>query len=439
MAIVGYLVWNRSGASSNPSADAPNTVPEPLGSSSDVSPTRASSRPGSTRIGGGASSDEETHRWSAEIRDRVGKFAKGRREVAHAYAKHLGIPVLQDVDQFFLHLESGNWEEAARRAGALEKLMRSEQSQPPPGLIELWPAIFETRGVMETAKAWPPQALMEFGRTLDENLGPGTVLLAGGDATRFVPTLLGDSPEGSSRVVLTQSSFADSSYLNYARFQYGDRVQLPEPGEVEQAFQAALKKHGQLDGQGKMTMSGPEAVTSINETLVSLLVAKNPEMKFALQETHAMPATHAGAELAGALTMLGQGQGAEGKSPRVGPEEAARTVIYWQDTVERLRSDPAVSGSVAAREGWAELAMGQANLLNTAERRVEAETLYRAAANLVPESAAATTKLAQWLAANGRAGDAIQALHAFSSAYPDQAGAVAALMEAIRSGKAGPR
>lgn len=433
VAVVAFFIWVRRDVSSPPSAGA---GPDPVSSreSGGAGERRVSSR--SPQLDRGfrpGLSEEALARANAEVKDRLVQYSQRQRAVLHAYARHLGVPVLQDVDQFFTSLESGNVEEAVRRAERLDALRNVQQGSSAPGLDALWPVVEEARGVAEATRNWPAPALLEFGRALQDSLGPNTVLLAGGDAARFVPTLMENNGEGDGRLILAQSSFADGMYMNYARFQAGERLHLPDPGEVEQAFQAVVREHGKPDANGVVMVGGQDAVTAINEKLVAFLQAKNPEVRFAVQESHAMPSTHAGAELAGPLMVLGAG--GDGKAPKVGPEEAARSVTYWQQTAERLRLDPALSTAPAVREGWAEMAIGQASVLASADRRTEAETLYRAAAELAPDSGQAAHRLAQWLASSGRAGEAIQILQTYVSTHPDNAQAVVAWMESIRSGK----
>lgn len=368
-------------------------------------------------------------RAQAEVRARVSAFAKSRRETILEYAKESGVMVLQDVLTLLKKIESGETEEASKIFKMLEGLNRMGEGQVPPGLREIWPLVSEAHGVMSVARDWPAQALIDYGRTVTEGLPPGTVYLGGSDAGRLIPTLLSDAGGGDSRMILSQSSFADQSYMNLLKRQFGDRLQFPEQAEVDAAFQKILQEQGQKTADGRVQLSGAAAVTAVNEQLLKLLMEKNPGTRFAVQEFQPMPGVYAGAEISGPLMVVG---GAGSDQARALPlERAVQGADYWQGTVDRLRGDSAVQSSPAAREGWAELAVAQAGLLAANSHNSQAEAVYRSATQIAPDSLLPVERWAEWLARSGRVQEAVPLVQQFASQHPDQAGAVEALLKRI--------
>src|SRR5207253_1713385 len=95
-------------------------------------------------------------------------------------------------------------------------------------------------GVAESVHDWPAQKLLDYGKETLGALRPGMVYIGGTDPGRFIPTLLNETSDVERHIVLTQNALADSTYLDYLTFLYGDRFSTLNQKDSERAFQEYL-------------------------------------------------------------------------------------------------------------------------------------------------------------------------------------------------------
>jgi len=365
------------------------------------------------------------------VAEKVLQFARGHEALVAAMAKHLNVAVPEDVNRFFAALKAGHWEETTNLFAQLKQLRQSENR--PSGLEKLWPAVMETYGAAQAAHNWPAQQLLDYGNAILGSLRPGTVYVGGTDAGRFIPTLLTETGEGPSHIVLTQNALADMTYLEYVSFRYGDQLNLLTSGESQKGFQNyledALKRllHDQNtpDGprqirpgedirmtEGRVQVSGQVAVMSINEILLQTLMQKNPDTTFALQESFPFKSLYAEANVLGPITELR----ANASAPLMA-ETAAQSLDYWRTTTQSLQADPATTS--VSREAFAKLLLGQANLFVNRELPSEAEQAYRLANSLNPASPEGVSSYVSLLTGQGRINEARQVAQNAVNVAPD--------------------
>ena len=378
------------------------------------------------------------------VASKVNQFARDRLRITRAMAKRHQCELPDEVDQFFNAVAGGRWEELNALYHKLEKLRDGNEK-----LGSVWPPILETLLVAECAHSWPAQKLLDYGQATLGSLSPGMVYVGGTDPGRGIPTLLNETSGGERHVVLTQNALADASYLDYVRFLYGDQLSLPTETDSKQAFDAYLAdaqrrfQHDQqfpdepkqvrpgesirsLPGAGtddsgnakpQIEVSGNVAVLSINELILQGILAKNPGMSFAVEESYPLLSTYASATPLGPLMELRAPDAQDGLTL----DTAGDTLDYWRGASEQLQTDAEAPEGSEVRKSYSHMAVAQANLLASHNYSAEAEATYRIAMELEPSNPEAVYGLSTLLGQSGRLDEAQLLVDDFARNHPDQA------------------
>lgn len=366
---------------------------------------------------------------------KLDQFVRGRRALVLALALEAGIPVPAEVEQFFDLAARGQWAEAEALYAALE--VRRERGGGAGDLSRLRPAMLETIGVHEAVRDWPAQALLNYGSAILETLPPGAVYLGGSDPGRFIPTLLNETTDGDRHVVLTQNALADQTYLDYARFLYGDQVATLTADDSQRAFQGymadaaqRLAHDQQFPGEpkqvrpgediqrtddGRIQVGGQVAVMAINERLLKTLMEKNPEVPFAMEESYPFASLYEGATPRGPLVELRAGNG----EAVMDPARATESLDYWRERTQQVLSDPETSDSTEARTAYARQVLAQAGLMQQHQLPGEAEQAFLLANELAPGNPEAVLRYVGLLTEQQRITDAIPVAEAALQLAPD--------------------
>jgi hypothetical protein len=382
------------------------------------------------------------------VAEKLARFGRSRRELALALAQRHQVQMPPKVERFFTAVESGNWEDIN---AAFKRLNGGDSSaghgaQRSPEVSKLWPAIIDAYGAAEQVHLWPPQQLLDYGNALLGALRPGMVYVGGTDTGRWIPELLNESSDGERHIVLTQNGLADSTYLDYLRLQYDGALANLSEEDSQRAFQQYLadaQKRLEHDQQfpnepkqvrpgeeigvtdGRVQVSGQVAVMMINETLLQMLMQKNPDVSFAIQESFPFRSTYADALPLGPLMELN----AASEQNTFTPERASATLDAWRTTAQQVLADPEAVGSDEALRSYSKNAVASARLLAAHGFDTQAEEAYRLALQICPYNPESAGGLADLLAGSGRANEARQLLDEFDRKYPD----LKAQMERVRA------
>ncbi len=376
---------------------------------------------------------------------RTAQFARSRRDILHRIAKKRNVAVPEDVERFFDAAEAGNWPEVQRLFNAL--VARYKGQPPSPELQPFWGPIFATFGPLEEAHLWPAQEFLDYGNAILSSLKPGMVYVGGTDPGRFIPELMADTGDADPHMVLTQNALADPSYLDYLRDIYGNRLGLPSQDEVQRAFQdyvADLQKRMAHDqqfpdeprqvqpgeslgpgsggwtasikqGDGTIQVSGQLAAMAINERILQMILDKNPDMSFGLEESFPLKSFYASAAPLGPITELRAPDGANA----LNADTAAQSVAYWQTTAQQLLSDPEATGSDWTMRAYSKMVDAQANLFISHGLNDEAEQAFNLSLQLCPYSPEAVYGYVQLLMNQNRTADAMAVAQAATRADPN--------------------
>ena len=167
---------------------------------------------------------------------------------------------------------------------------------------------------------------------------------------------------------------------------------------------------------GHVQVSSQVGVMAVNEKLLQMLMDKNPDLSFALQESFPLKGTYADAAPLGPLMEL---RAQDGQNTFTA-ERAAQSLDYWRDRVQQVVSDPEAANSPSALKSYSHDAVSAANLLAAHHFTDEAEQTYRLGMQLWPENAESAGGLADLLASTGRENEARQVLDEFVRQHPAQ-------------------
>jgi len=376
------------------------------------------------------------------VAQKVRQFGQNRRAIARRIAARLNQDLPAEIEAFFDAIEKGDWEEIHGRwkelATHTHQYDYSKNDRP--DLEPYWQTVLDTYLPAEQAHEWPAQKLLDYGNAILDSLRPDMVYVGGTDNGRGVPTFLNET-SGDPHIVLTQNALADGTYLDYLRELYGERFNTLSQEDSQRAFQeytADAQKRFQHDldfpdeprqvrpgedikvTDGRVQVSGQVAVMGINEKLLQMLMQKNPDLSFAMQESFPLRNLYAGALPLGPLMELG----AQDAQTAFTAERAAQSVDYWREISQNLLADPEAAGSLYAIKAYSHDVNSTANLLATHDFDTEAEQAYRLSTQLWPGNPEAAGGLATILDRTGRGDQARQLLDDFARKFPDQLAAL---------------
>jgi hypothetical protein len=164
----------------------------------------------------------------------------------------------------------------------------------------------------------------------------------------------------------------------------------------------------------------------INEALLRTLMAKNPDLSFALEESFPLKSTYEAAVPLGPIMELRAQDGQNALTA----ERAAQSLDYWRATTQQMLSDPEAASSPETLKTWSKMAVGQANLLAERNYTSEAEQTYRLSMEIWPRNIESVGNLSDLLLHTGRAGEARKLVEDFVRNHPDLTSA----LESFRPG-----
>jgi hypothetical protein len=369
---------------------------------------------------------------------KVQQFARKRRAMVHDIARRTGKPIPTEVEKFFDAIESGRWDEIeAQWKGLSRRSGQYENSTNWHALDPYWMSVLDAYGAAEQAHDWPAQKLLDYGNAILESLRPGMVYVGGTDNGRWVPELLNETSGGEPHIMVTQNALADGRYIEYVSALYGGQMTTLTPDDSQRAFSDYLEgaqKRLQHDQEfpdepkqlrpgedvrvkdGKVQVSGQVAVMAINERLLQMLMEKNPQLSFAVQESSPLPGTYADALPLGPLMEL---RAQDGQNTFTA-ERAAQSLDYWRNAAQQILADPEAAASETALKSYSHDAVSAANLLAAHRFDAEAEQAYRLATQLWPGNPEPVGHLGELLVRAGRENEARQLFDQFTRQYPDQ-------------------
>jgi hypothetical protein len=164
-----------------------------------------------------------------------------------------------------------------------------------------WQAIIEIWGGFAAFSEGDEKYSAAYASDIIESIPPGSVYFGGTDPGRFLVTAMQKNQvAGNPFFTLTQNALADSTYLDYLRSMYGDKLYIPTAEDFEKAFkdytEDVTRRHQmnqlkpgedvQVDPtNGRVQVSGQVAVMEINGLLVKDIFDRNTNKEFYVEES----------------------------------------------------------------------------------------------------------------------------------------------------------
>jgi predicted Zn-dependent protease len=236
--------------------------------------------------------------------------------------------------------------------------------------------------------------------------------------------MLNETGEGAQHVIITQNALADSSYLDYVRFRYGEQLNTLSAEDSQKGFQDYLADaqkrllHDQNSpneprqikpgediqkSDNRLQVSGQVAVMGINEKLFQTLMAKNPDASFAMEESFPLESVQKNATPLGPIMELGS----KGQTENFTQAQAQQSVEQWRGITEQLLADSEITPDSAARGAYAKLLSSQAGLLEQHSFFSEAEQDFKFALVLSPGNTESVFRYVNLLLRQDRTAEAV--------------------------------
>jgi hypothetical protein len=377
------------------------------------------------------------------VADKLRQFAQSRRDLMYALAKKRGIAVPDAAERFFEALASGDWNEIKARFAAISGGDSGGATLGRPADIQsLWPAIHDAYGAALTAQRWPAQQLLDYGSAVLDSLRPGMAYLGGTDSGRWIPELLNNTGDGERHIILTQNALADPNYLDYVNLQYGDQFAALSSDDANRAYANYLSDYqkrlahdqqfpdepaqirpGESDGikvgdDGQLSVHGPKTMVSvmaINDQLLQLLLQKNPDLSFAMEQSFPLPSALAGASSLGPIMELRASDGQNNLTA----DSAAQSLAYWQTTAQQLLTDQEVSAAPDTLKAYSHDLAAQAGLFASHDLSAQAEQAFQLANQLSPANPEVILGYTTLLVNQGRVDEARQLVQTAAGLAPN--------------------
>ena len=204
---------------------------------------------------------------------------------------------------YFAAAERGDWQSVSnlfgnfrKHAGQYEHTGKTDERL----RGTKWQAIIEIWGTLDAFGEGDPKYSAAFANDIIHSIPPGSIYFGGTDPGRFLVTGMEKSQvNGDPFFLVTQNALADSTYLDYVRGMYGDRIYIPTADDVAKCFtnytadaEKRMKIHQlrpgediKLDADGRVQVSGTVAVMEINGLLTKIIFDENTNREFYVEES----------------------------------------------------------------------------------------------------------------------------------------------------------
>jgi hypothetical protein len=235
----------------------------------------------------------------------LARFATVKQAQIREFAQTLTNKVPTAVWSFFDAVRVDDWDTATNLFERLQRASGRFANSAPDDSISpalatvIWPPISEMIGTYEQFHNFDSKWLHRFGSEIIDSIPRGSIYFGGTDPGRFVISALSEShSEGKPFFTITQNQLADGTYLEYLRNIYGKKLYIPTTNDSATAFQNYLEdaqkrqKEGKLKPgedirtvNGRVQASGQVSVMEINGLIVKIIVEKNPDREFYVEES----------------------------------------------------------------------------------------------------------------------------------------------------------
>lgn len=240
--------------------------------------------------------------WERKLDPRVSKFFATKERHARALTRELRLDVSPDIWGYFDAGKRGDWSKVkslwrdlARRSGQYSGGHMDETVQ-----TVAWQPVLEAELAYEQFADLEAKFIDAFASEVIRSIPSGSIYFGGTDYGRgLITALCKDHAKAKPFYTLSQNPLASGTYLAYLRAIYGKRLQMPTDADAKSAYDeyssaARIRmKKGELkpgekvseDENGKISVSGTQAVMGINALMAKKIFEANPSHEFYIEES----------------------------------------------------------------------------------------------------------------------------------------------------------
>jgi hypothetical protein len=218
-----------------------------------------------------------------------------------AKADRKGMP--PEYKTFFAAAERGDWPTISRMFWEMGKRNGAFENAGGPQDMTFrgsrWEAVREIWGAFDQFCEGGEKYSTVFGKDVIDSIPSGSVYFGGSDPGRFIVTAMCKSQiDADPFFVLSQNQLVDSTYLQYLRSMYGEKIYVPSSEDLQKSFHEYTEdvcrrfKENQLKPgenvkvtEAGVQVSGRVALMGINALLAKVVFDKNPGREFYIEES----------------------------------------------------------------------------------------------------------------------------------------------------------
>jgi beta-lactamase regulating signal transducer with metallopeptidase domain len=228
-------------------------------------------------------------------------FAEKERQ-ARSLAQKLNVTVAPEIWEYYQAAAKGDWSTVTNLWGALRKRHSQYEgsTNDPTVSTPVWQTIIETFCAYYPFAEGEKKYALAFAKDIIDSIPPGSIYFGGTDPGRALITAFSKSHEKADPFfTLTQNGLTDARYLAYLRTMYGGKIYTPTDEDSQKCFQDYVVdvQHRLLENKlkpgedakvgtnGSVQVSGQVAVMQINGLLAKIILDKNPDRRFYIEES----------------------------------------------------------------------------------------------------------------------------------------------------------
>jgi hypothetical protein len=232
----------------------------------------------------------------SEIRAQLKLFATEKESQAQSLASAEGKELPPEFKAFFSAVENGDWEAATNDYAKMKGRLSDDNAL----RGSWWQPVLEVFGSAEQFALGDEKYAAAFGNDIIQSLPPGSIYFGGTDPGRFIVTALEKSQrDGEPFFGLSQNPLTDTSYLDYLRSMYRDKIYIPTAADSQKCyddyywdFQERRATRQLLPGEsvtngpdGKMQVNSYMSVLQVRSLLAKMTFDQNTDREFYVEES----------------------------------------------------------------------------------------------------------------------------------------------------------
>ncbi|MDD5705887.1 MAG: tetratricopeptide repeat protein [Kiritimatiellae bacterium] len=359
------------------------------------------------------------------------EIGRVKNEQAKAHAKAANLPMPKVYEDYLAAVMEGRWADAYERYNAGIRPgahQYADSTNPvPEQQTAIWQYLLECFGAVEAIQGGESVELWRaYAKAIFDDMPTNSIYFGGTDPGRFIPTAVRDTDGSPDVIILTQNALADNTYMDYARYRWGNRIKLPSSNESQAAFMKYIEdiRSGRAPSNagvriesGRVQVTGVEGVMAINGLLARAIFESNRgQHSMFVEESYAIPWMNTYLEPHGPILRLASEPLKEIPRSTVDSSRA-----FWRQFIGTLQAHPCFEQSLALRSAISKCRTAQAGVYAIRQMTTDAEDAFREAIEIYPYSPEAHSRLADLLVRNGKIAEAIRMMKKFlepTRSYP---------------------